>query len=111
MDLSGFSEYFSLDSTTQDFIVKYGFNEIADRLEDIPESLSDEYILNALDKLRQKPDAGQILAAAAELRENRFLRANYNYLCHYWFERSNMLMYGHKVPQFESAKDNEHAGL
>ena len=111
MDLAEFSEYFSLDSATQDFIVKYGFNEIADCLEDIPESLSDDYILNALSKLRKKPDVSQILAAAAELRENRFLLANYNYLCHYWFERSNMLMYGHKLPQFETALENEYAGL
>ena len=111
MDLAEFSNYFSLDKDTQDFIVKYGFNEVADRLEDIPESLSDKYILNALSKLRQQPNAAQILAAAAELRENRFLRANYNYLCHYWFERSNMVMYGHKLPQFESAAENEHAGI
>ena len=69
MDLAEFSQYFSLDAATQDFIVKYGFNEIADRLEDIPESLSDEYILAALSKLRKKPEADQILAAAAELRE------------------------------------------
>ena len=73
MDLAEFSNYFSLDKETQDFIVKYGFNEVADRLEDIPESLSDEYILNAVNKLRKKPDEVQILAAAADLRENRFL--------------------------------------
>ena len=73
MDLAEFSNYFSLDKDTQDFIVKYGFNEVAGRLEDIPESLSDKYILNALSKLRQQPDVAQILAAAAELRENRFL--------------------------------------
>ena len=112
MDLAEFSNYFSLDKETQDFIVKYGFNEIADRLEDIPESLSDEYILNAVNKLRKKPDEVQILAAAADLRENRFLRANYNFLCYYWLERSDVLMSGFKLPLFDNAAEkSEKAGL
>ncbi len=112
MDLAEFRNFYNFDDETQDFIVKFGFNEIADRLEDIPESLSDEYILNALSKLRKKADASQILAAADEVRGNRFLRANYNYLCHYWLERSDTLLYGFKLPQFEEAAEgSEHAGI
>ena len=112
MNIEEFAQYFSLDNETQEFIVKYGFNEIADRLEVVPESLSDEYIINALSKLRKKEDAAQILAAAAELRSNRFLLANYNFVCHYWLECSDVLMSGYKLPLFDNAAEGaEHAGL
>ena len=112
MDLADFSSFYKLDNETQDFIVKYGFNEIADRLENIPESLSDDYIINALSKLRKKEDSAQLLAAAAELRNNRFLLANYNFVCYYWLERSDVLMSGYKLPQFENAAEkSEYAGL
>ena len=111
MDLAEFSKYYSLEQDVQDFLVKYGFNEIADRLEVVPASLSDEYLLNAADKLNKKLDTKQILEAAAEVRNDPFLLANYNFLCHYWLERSDTLMYGHKLAQFENGLENAHAGV
>ncbi len=112
MKLSDFSEFFALKPESITFIEKHGFDQVAERLEDIPESLLDENILNELGKLRRAENTDLILRAASELRENKFLLAVYNFLCYYWLERKDIDMSGSLLPHFEeNAAGEENSGV
>ena len=48
MDLKDFAQHFNVTSEQQDFIIQYGFNEVADKLGEVPESLSESFIRREL---------------------------------------------------------------
>ena len=99
MDLASFAEYFNLTPESRSFVEKYKFNIIADTLEEIPETLQDDFILRALSDLRRPPAAEPLLAAADVIRKNPFLLAFYNYFCYYWWQQDEPMIYGHVLPE------------
>ena len=88
MDLKDFSQHFNVSAEQQDFIVKYGFNEVADKLGEVPESLSESFIRRELAKLRRAEKVEPLLAAAEEIKNDVYTLAYYNYICYYWWQRA-----------------------
>ncbi|MBO5722972.1 MAG: hypothetical protein J6S19_07650, partial [Lentisphaeria bacterium] len=112
MNIDEFAGFYNISPQEREFIVKYGFEKTANSLTVVPETLQDEYILAQLGKLRRPVDAHLILAAAAELKSDKYLLSLYNYLIYYWWHDPDAVIYGHKLPEFESAQVTaERAGL
>ena len=100
MDLKDFALHFNVTAEQQDFIVKYGFNEVADKLGEVPESLSESFIRRELAKLRREHKVEPLLAAAEEIKSDVYTLAYYNYICYYWWQRPQLtsMLYGNKLP-------------
>ncbi len=101
MDIREFSEHFNLTAEQRDFVIKYGYNEVADRLNDVPGSLNESSIRREADKLHSKLDVENLLAAADEIINDRYSLAFYNFTCYYWWERQETMLYGNKLPLWE----------
>jgi len=99
MKIAEFAEYFNLTTNSRDFVEKYGFNEVADRLETVPDTLQRDFILCELGTLRRPPASGELLEAAETIKNDRFLLAYYNYLCYYWWQLPEPMTYGNKLPE------------
>lgn len=111
MDIKDFALHYNLSAEQQNFILKYGYDEVACRLTDIPDSLSEAAIRAAAAKLRKPVDIAPLLAAAEEIKSDPYTLAFYNYLCYYWWERKESMLYGNKLPKFEQRPVNkEHSG-
>ena len=84
MLLEDFANYFRITPEIRSFILKYKFAELSGSLENVPLSLEKEFILEQTGKLRGSVDTELLLTAAAEIKQNRYFLALYNYLCCYW---------------------------
>ncbi|MBE6379731.1 MAG: hypothetical protein E7047_02240 [Lentisphaerae bacterium] len=112
MQLAKFAQYYDLTEEAREFVVKFDFNQVAATLENIPESLQEDFIRQQLAKLRKPLDEQQILQCARELKSNRLLLAGYNFLCYYWWQHPAALLYNYKLPLFENTPDGaDHAGV
>ena len=99
MKIAEFAEYFNLTTESRAFVEKYGFDEVADRLETVPDTLQRDFILCELGTLRRPPASGELLEAAEMIKNDRFLLAYYNYLCYYWWQLPEPMTYGNKLPE------------
>jgi len=112
MQLEDFARYFSLSDDVKDFILQHGYGQISDHLSCVPDSLSDEFILQQLQKLRTPIEPAALLEAAAELRSDPYLLSCFNLLDHYWFHTASPLMYGSKLPEYNMNPNGKaHAGI
>ena len=103
MLLEDFANYFRITPEIRSFILKYKFAELSGSLENIPLSLEKEFILEQTGKLRGSVDTELLMTAAEEIKQNKYFLALYNYLCYYWWQEPDAVIYGHQLPEFGQA--------
>ena len=103
MLLEDFANYFRITPEIRSFILKYKFEELSGSLENVPLSLEKEFILEQTGKLRGSVDTELLMTAAEEIKQNKYFLALYNYLCYYWWQEPDAVIYGHQLPEFGQA--------
>lgn len=111
MNIKDFSDHFHLNAAAGAFLEKYGFTQISSQLENIPESLSKDFILRQLQLLHRPIDSGLLLQAAEELRQDRYLLSAYNFLYHYWFKHPSADLDNYTLPDFAEVVPDDKSGL